>query len=186
MSTCVDAAEGTITDQAAILASLDGLDEQVAAIATQLAELVPADGGNQDEGGAKPYQPIPTPQWWKLERDGRAEAIARLRAWVEMIYLPGYGRLAAMLAPCWDHHPLCLYTLDWLAELWSVVHLTPHRTAATLAGQSEWQTRLLPAAAEQMLMETTKCEHTQPAPTRRPAVADILGNGGQRPQRPAT
>ena len=113
------------------------------------------------------------------------DAIARLRAWVEQIFLPGYGRLAAMLAPCSDVTPLCLYILDWLAELWSVLYLTPRRTPATLAGQAEWQTRLLPAAAtEQMLMETTKCEHTQPAPTRRPPIADLLANGAQSPQLP--
>jgi hypothetical protein len=167
MSTRVDGATGTIADQAEILASLDGLDEQVAEIAAQLAELTPPD----DDGApsAKPYRPIPAPQWWKFDGPERDEATARLRAWVAQIYLPGYGRLAVMLAPCWDQHPLCLYILDWLAELWSVLYLTPNRNAATLAGQAEWQTRLLPAAADQMLMETTKCEHTQPL-TRPPTT----------------
>ena len=45
MSTRVHTATGTITDQAAVLASLDGLDEQVAAIAAQLADLHPANSG---------------------------------------------------------------------------------------------------------------------------------------------
>jgi hypothetical protein len=33
------------------------------------------------------------------------------------------------------------------------------RTTGTLAGQAEWQTRLLTAAAEQMAAETARCEH---------------------------
>lgn len=49
------------------------------------------------------YTPIPAPPWWKLHGTGRDDAIARLRAWTEQIYLPGYGRLAATLAPCWHH-----------------------------------------------------------------------------------
>ena len=54
---------------------------------------------------------------------------------------------------------MCLYTLDWLSELWSVLYLQPQRTTGTLAGQAEWQTRLVAAAAEQMAQETSRCEH---------------------------
>ena len=85
---------------------------------------------------------------------GRGEAIARLRSWVERVYRPGYGHLAAGLGECWEQHPLCLYILDWLSELWSVLYLAPARTQATLAGQAEWHTRLLTAAAEQLARET--------------------------------
>ena len=172
MSTRVDGVHGTIAGQADILASLEGLDDQVAAIAAQLAELAPATTRGDEH--AKPYTPIPPPQWWKLTGGQREEAIARLRAWVEMIYLPGYGRLAAMLAPCWDQHPLCLYTLDWLAELWSVLYLTPRRTGGSLAAQGEWQTRLLPAAAEQMHMETSDCEHTSISARHQPSLGTRL------------
>ena len=91
----------------------------------------------------------------------REEALGRLRAWVEQIYRPGYGHLAAALGPCWDQHPLCLYGLDWLMELWSVRYLTPERGPSALASQAEWQTRLLPALAEQLYLETTRCQHAQ-------------------------
>ena len=74
------------------------------------------------------YQPVPAPRWWKLDGTEREDALARLRAWVEQIYRPGYGHLAAALGPCWDQHPLCLYGLDWLMELWSLLYLTPERT----------------------------------------------------------
>jgi hypothetical protein len=158
--------QATAGRQAAILGSLDGLDQQVAALTAKLTDLVPArerrDGGDDDF-----YQPAPTARWWKLTGDEREQALARLRAWVEQIYRPGFGHLAAALGPCWDQHPLCLYGLDWLMELWSLLYLAPDRTTATVASQAEWQTRLLPALAEQMYLETTRCQHTRQLAPRR-------------------
>jgi hypothetical protein len=95
----------------------------------------------------------------------------RLRAWVEQIYRPGYGQIAATLPSCWEQHTLCLYTLDWLSELWSFLYLDPERTAASLAAQAEWQTRLLPAAAEQMAFDATGCPHARSTPRRQPPPA---------------
>jgi hypothetical protein len=150
--------------QAAILGSLDGLDQQVAAFAAKLSDLAPAHT-HGEAGDDESYQPAPTARWWKLTGDGRDQALARLRAWVEQIYHPGFGHLAAALGPCWDQHTLCLYGLDWLMELWSILYLAPDRTAAVLASQAEWQTRLLPALAEQLYLETTRCRHArQPGP----------------------
>ena len=127
------------------------------------------------------YQPAPTARWWKLTGDDRDQALARLRAWVEQIYRPGFGHLAAALGPCWDQHPLCLYGLDWLMELWSILYLAPDRTAGTVASQAEWQTRLLPALAEQLYLETTRCQHTrQPAPHRPSSTRPSGGPPGVR------
>ena len=47
-------------------------------------------------------------------------------------------------------------------ELWSALYLNPERQTSTLASQAEWQTRLLPALAEQIYLETTRCEHSRP------------------------
>jgi hypothetical protein len=143
--------------QVAILGSLDGLDQQVATFAAKLSDLVPTHAyGDADDDS---YQPAPTARWWKLTGFDRDQALTRLRAWVEQIYRPGFGHLAAALGPCWDQHPLCLYGLDWLMELWSILYMVPDRTAGTIASQAEWQTRLLPALAEQMYLETTRCQH---------------------------
>ncbi len=174
LGTRLDDAAGALARQGAILEALNGLDKQVAALAARLGGgAVRDDAGSPDGGGGNPdcdrdeaYQPIPAPRWWQLTGAERDKAIARLRAWAEQIYLPGYGRLAAALPLCWHQHPLCLYTLDWLSELWSVLYLTPDRTASTLAGQAEWQTRYLPAAADQMLTETSTCEHARRPPAR--------------------
>ena len=57
----------------------------------------------------------------------RQEPVARLRAWVEQVYRPGYGHLAATLGPCWPAHDLCLYALDIASDLWSVLYLQPDR-----------------------------------------------------------
>ena len=167
----------TLTHHHAILASLDGLDTQVASLAAHLAGLAAAD---EDDGNAGHYQPVPPPRWWKLTGPERETALDRLRAWVEQIYLPGYGQLAATLPPCWEHHPVCLYTLDWLSELWSLLYLAPQRDSRILAAQAEWHTRLLPAAAGQMASEATGCRHS-PGVARRPpsAVAPVAPNRTQ-------
>ena len=73
-------------------AALDrAVDEHAAALARLTA---PGQVGPDNDG----YCPEPAPAWWKLAADGRAEPVARLRAWVEQVYQPGYGHLAAGLA----------------------------------------------------------------------------------------
>ena len=160
-STRIDGIGGTLDRQAAIIDALDGLDGQVAALARQLAELADEDedrDGDDGRGGVR-YRSAAAPRWGKLTPAEREAAVDRLRAWVEQVYRPGYGKLAAALPPCWERHPLCLYVLDWLSELWSVLYLAPRREGGTLAAQGEWQTRLLPAAAEQMAHEAVGCQH---------------------------
>jgi hypothetical protein len=146
---------GTLQDQAAILARLESLYEQVAALATPASGVLP-------DGAAEPprYQPSPAPRWWKLADEARAEAVARVRAWVEQVYRPGYGQLATTLGSCWDEHPLCLYGLDVLSELWSVLYLQASRSPAVVSAQAEFQSRIVPAIAEQLMTETTRCGHT--------------------------
>jgi len=146
---------GTTASHAQALAGLDGLDRLVADLAAKVAAHDPADGGSDRAA----YQPSAAPKFWKLDGPARDQAISKLRAWVEQVYRPGYGHLAASLGDCWEQHPLCLYILDWLSELWSVLYLAPARTAGMLAGQAEWHTRLLAAAAEQLARETHGCAH---------------------------
>ena len=136
------------------------LDEHAAA----LAELTATTIDTADPDG---YQPEPAPQWWNLPAEPRAESIARLRAWVEHIYRPGYGHLAATLAPCWETHDLCLYALDIAASLWSVLYLQPMRSPVLLSAQAEYQARILPALADQLQTETQRCRHPRgPAQTQ--------------------
>ncbi len=111
------------------------------------------------------YHPESAPAWWKLVAADRQESIARLRAWVEQVYRPGYGHLAAALGPCWDQHDLCLYGLDIASELWSVLYLQPARSPALVCAQAEYQARILPALADQLRLETNRCGHPRnPAP----------------------
>ena len=109
-----------------------------------------------DSGG---YHPDPAPAWWKLPAAERHEPLARLHAWVEQVYRPGYGHLAATIAPCWPSHDLCLYGLDILSTLWSVLYLQPERTTRLLSAQAEYQARILPALTAQLVTETTTCSH---------------------------
>jgi hypothetical protein len=133
----------------------DTLREHEAALA-KLTETPSADDGPDR------YRPSASPEWWKLAAADRGEPIARLHAWVERVYRPGYGHLAATLAPCWTSHDLCLYGLDILSELWSVLYLQPERTPRMLSAQAEYQARILPALAAQLVTETNSCGHTLP------------------------
>ena len=145
----------TLEDDATVLARFEALDRQVTDLAAQLA---PGLGG---------YHPDPAPTWWKLPAAERHEPITRLGAWVEQVYRPGYGHLATTIAPCWPSHDLCLYGLDILSGLWSVLYLQPERTARLLSAQAEYQARILPALAAQLTTETSTCGHPRgrgPAP----------------------
>ena len=137
-----------------------------ATLTSQLTELVDLSSRPADDDDR--YQPEPAPPWWRLAPADRAEPLARLRTWVEQVYRPGYGHLAATLAPCWEAHDLCLYALDIAAALWSVLYLQPDRTPGLLSAQAEYQARILPALAAQLMTETTRCTHhpRTPAPVR--------------------
>jgi hypothetical protein len=147
---------GTLQNQSEILARLERLAAQTA-----------ADTGPPGDPPDHPpaYQPGPAPRWWKLTGEAREEALDQLRGWVEQVYRPGYGQLAATLGACWEQHPLCLYGLDVLSELWSVLYLQAQRSPAMVSAQAEFHARIVPAIAEQLAAETTGCIHAQPRPT---------------------
>jgi hypothetical protein len=140
---------------AAVLTRLEGLEQQVAEMTVHLADLIPPAEASTG------YRPRSAPEWWKLADTERQKPAAHLRAWVNQIYRPGYGHLAAALGPCWEAHDLCLYGLDILSDLWSVLYLQPRRTAGMLSAQAEYQARILPALAEQFMAETTRCAHAR-------------------------
>lgn len=173
LRTTVNGVEGTVADQAEILGSLNGLDEAVAKLAEQITPLLPPAAPASDR-----YQPADTVRWWRLQDSARTEAIARLRNWVDQIYLPHYGYLAASLGPCWDQHPLCLVLFDWLSELWSVLYLSKPRTDRLLDAQAEFSTRILPAVAGQLRIETTNCGHGTGPPSRNGTRASTAARTG--------
>ena len=141
-----------LAEDTAAMARLDAIDRQVAELARQSAR------GEDGEG----YQPHPAPSWHQLDASERRAPVAELRDWVEHVYRPGYGHLAA-LGACWPEHDLCLYVLDIASQLWSVLYLQPGRTAGLLSAQAEYQIRTLPALAAQLATETTGCGHATAA-----------------------
>jgi hypothetical protein len=150
----VTAISRTLADDTAAMARLEALDRQV----TDLVDRFPESGAESDGG----YQPGPAPAWWKLTAAERRPPLAELRAWVEQVYRPGYGHLASTLGSCWEEHDLCLYGLDLLSQLWSALYLQPRRSTALLSAQAEYQARVLPALAAQLMTETTRCGHHPP------------------------
>jgi len=146
-------ASGQLTEIDSQLSDLGQTLQEHAAALAQLA------GTGSAGGGAARYRPEPAPVWWELAADGRWAPLARLSRWVDQVYRPGYGHLAAGLGPCWAAHDLCLYGLDILSELWSALYQQPHRSLALLSAQADYQTRILPALAAQLKAETTGCGH---------------------------
>jgi hypothetical protein len=165
LGTTLSGVQGTVTGQSETLRSLTGMNEKVDELEQIVRRLLP-----KEKQPTKGYQPRPTIRWWQLRgnaeaADDRAAYTARLRYWAEeLVFIPGYGYLAAMLPSCWAQHEFCLYTLDWLCESWSVLYITEERTKNTLAAQAEFQTRILPVACDQLRREGEKCEHETAPP----------------------
>ena len=142
---------------AAILDQLAAHHEQIGRLSNAVQDLQGILAGPEDSPSDRLANPVP--RWWKLPADQRREPLSRLYAWVEQVYRPGYGHLAATLGPCWEAHDLCLYGLDILAELWSMLYLQDQRSAGLLSAQAEYQARILPALSGQFMTETTGCGH---------------------------
>jgi hypothetical protein len=144
-----------IRRQADRTARLQALEEALATLTARVAEVLP-----DEQGTARVYAPRPAPRWWNLSGQAREAEIGRLRGFVEHVYRPGFGHLAARLRPCWESHDLCLYCLDIAAELHAVLYLQSRRTVSLLNGQAEYATRVLPALADLMSAETRSgCQH---------------------------
>jgi hypothetical protein len=148
-----------IRQQAEHTTRLQAVEEALAALTARVAEVLP-----DEQGTSRVYAPRPAPRWWNLSGQAREAEIGRLRGFVEHVYRPGFGHLAARLRPCWESHDLCLYCLDIAAELHAVLYLQSRRTVPLLNGQAEYATRVLPALADLMSTETrTGCQHHTPA-----------------------
>ena len=148
-----------IRKQAERTAQLQVLEEAMAALTARVSEVLP-----DEQGSSRVYAPRPAPRWWNLAGEAREAEIGRLRGFVEHVYRPGFGHLAARLRPCWELHDLCLYCLDIAAELHAVLYLQSRRTVSLLNGQAEYATRVLPALADLMSIETRSgCQHHAPA-----------------------
>jgi hypothetical protein len=154
LAVMVTAISRALAEDTAAMARLDALDRQVAELARQ--------PGTRSEDGGDGYQPHPAPSWHQLDAIGRRSPVAELRDWVEHVYRPGYGHLAA-LGTCWPEHDLCLYALDIASQLWSALYLQPERTTGLLSAQAEYQVRILPALAAQLATETAGCGHATAA-----------------------
>jgi hypothetical protein len=161
-----------IRQQAERTARLQVVEEALASLTARVAEVLP-----DEQGSSRIYAPRPGPRWWNLSGAAREAEVGRLRGFVEHVYRPGFGHLAARLRPCWESHDLCLYCLDIAAELHAVLYLQARRTVPLLNGQAEYATRVLPALAGLMSTETRSgCQHHSPAANGRPLPV----GGGQR------
>lgn len=105
------------------------------------------------------YVAEPSVRWWDLTGEERDSIVKRIREWIETVYQPHYGYLAAKLPDCWEQHPLALSHLDWLSELHRYLWHECDRTAQLLNSQAEFSIRIVPAVADVLAKETSTCRH---------------------------
>jgi hypothetical protein len=158
--TGLQAVQGTLHDQAAVLGRHEDAGKVLAALVARFGKLFPPG----DNDGTEFYNPACNPRWWELEGDKREEHVDRIREWVDKIYRPTFETIAARLPQCWEEHPLCLTVLDVMAELHKVLYLQPVRTTGSLSGQAELLSRLMPTLAKLMTDECKGCQHQHVKP----------------------
>ena len=156
-----DGIEHKLSEVSAVLSRMAGQIDDL----TKAADPPPG-------GPAAGYQVNPGPPWWQPGDDRCEDAAERLRDWVAEVYRPVFGYLGAMLADCWDQHPLCLACLDVIHEAWCLLYIPP-RDPKMVFAQLDWLTRPLLQAAEVMAAETRPCRqrgHQQPGQAAPPAA----------------
>jgi len=146
---------GTQAAQGELLEGLARIRADLASLARRFNAVFPPERND----GSEFYDPPPSVRPWELDDAGRAQVINYLAGWVDNVYRPAFGHIAARLPPCWNEHWLCITVLDVLSELHKVLWMQPVRLAGTLSGQAEFLTRLAPALAELMAAERKGCEH---------------------------
>jgi hypothetical protein len=152
--------KNAVRDSAPLATRLHAVEGLAADLARKIADVIP------DDGPARAYKPSPTPQLWRLGDDARDRLVRKLSAWVQQVYRPVYGHLAARLPACWPEHDLAIALLDCLSELHLYYHLNK-RTPGVLAAQGEFNARLLPALADLLAAECARCGHDVPVPLHR-------------------
>ena len=163
----------TLADDTAALARLEALDRQVTDLADRLAGPG-ADG--KDRSPARPGASLVDahPRRTQASRSpGCGPGSTRCTG-------PATATWPPPSAPAGQPHDLCLYGLDILSQLWRALYLQPARSTSLLSAQAEYQARILPALAAQLMTETTGCDHnpargyTRSSPMTNPALRQAL------------
>jgi hypothetical protein len=155
LATVLVGVRGTQAAQGELLDGLEDIRREVASLRSRFNAAFPPERND----GSEFYDPPPSIRPWALDAAGMVEVIAYLSEWVDKIYRPTFGHIAAKLPSCWKEHWLCITVIDVLSELHKVLWLQPVRLAGTLSGQAEFLTRLAPALAEVMATERKGCVH---------------------------
>lgn len=155
----------------------DGIEHKLAEVGALLARMSAqidslTAAPDAPEEPAAAYTVNPAPPWWKPGDDRCSDTTERLRDWVTEVYRPVFGYLGAMLAGCWDRHPLCLACLDTLHEAWCLLYLS-ERDPKMVFAQLDWLTRPLLQAAEVMARETSGCRDRGHRDPGQPAASAV-------------
>lgn len=177
-----------IQGQRSAIQALDGTNEHFDDLERKIAELAarPAPDAEEDTGE---YEPQPTARWWDPEFSRRGitdtgeetpseadERIEEIQDWLDKVFRPGYQQFSHIentIPPCWPQHPLMLYLLDMIMEIWKALYLTQSRDTRLLASQAQFQSKILPDLRLQFAEAKSACTHpvTLKAPADEQATA---------------
>ena len=115
----------------------------------------------------------PQLRWHELDQAGRAEAVARVRAWVDSVYRQQFPR-AGDIAPCWAEHPVCVVLLDVLSQMHAALYHGTKRSWGVVHNQGELYVRFGREITALVREELAGCKYGQH--TERHALA---GGGGR-------
>jgi hypothetical protein len=122
-----------------------------------------------DGAAAEAREPRPkfAPQvrWHELDEAARAEVVARVREWMETIYRQQFPR-AADIAPCWEHHPVCVVLLDVLSQMHGALYHGTKRSWAIVHNQAELYIRFGREITALVQGELAGCKYGQHTPPR--------------------
>ena len=82
-------------------------------------------------------------RWHELDQAGRAEAVARVREWVDTVYRQQFPR-AGDIAPCWADHPVCVVLLDVLSQMHAALYHGTKRSWGVVHNQAELYVQVRP------------------------------------------
>jgi hypothetical protein len=115
----------------------------------------------------------PQMRWHELDEAGRAEAVARISAWVDTVYRQQFPR-AGDIAPCWQDHPVCVVLLDVLSQLHRALYHGTKRSWGVVHNQAELYVRFGREITALVREELAGCKYGQHA-----AAPSLAGGGGR-------
>jgi hypothetical protein len=130
-------------------------------------------GTAEPETREQRFKFAPQLRWHELDQAGRAEAVARIRQWVDSVYRQQFPR-AGDIAPCWADHPVCVVLLDVLSQMHQALYHGDKRSWGVVHNQAELYVRFGREITALVREELAGCKYGQHA-----TGPPVTGGGGR-------